>query len=72
MIWDPVFSPDGTTVIAKAEKNKKYFVVIDGKAGKKKYDALWSPVFSPDGGKVLVRCIEGGKYYRRVIPINDL
>jgi Tol biopolymer transport system component len=70
MIWDPVFSPDGSRVAAKAEINGKYCVVVDGKPGKTMYDALWPPVFSSQGDKVLVRCIRDGKYYRCVVPAD--
>ena len=72
MIWDPVFSPDSDTVAAKAEQDKKYFIVLDGKRGKQAYDALWPPVFSPDGSKLLVRAVENGKYCRRVMPLGEL
>ncbi|MCL5878446.1 MAG: WD40 repeat domain-containing protein, partial [Deltaproteobacteria bacterium] len=43
MIWDPVFSPDGSSVAAKAEINGKYCIAVNGKAGKKMFDAIWSP-----------------------------
>ncbi len=72
MIWDPVFSPDGSTVAVKAEINGKYCIAVNGKAGKKMFDALWSPVFSPRGDKILVRCIKGGKYYRHVVPLDEI
>jgi hypothetical protein len=72
MIWDPVFSPGGDTVIAKAEKNGKYCVAVNGKSGKQWFDSLWSPVFSPDGEKLLIRCIDGGKYYRRLVPLGEI
>jgi hypothetical protein len=70
--WDPVFSPDSSIVVTKAERNGNFYIVVDGKVGKKGYEALWNPIFSPDGKKILVRCVDGGKYYRRVIPINEL
>jgi Tol biopolymer transport system component len=72
MIWDPVFSPDGSTIAVKAEVNGKYCVVVNGKAGKKIFDALWSPVFSPNGDKLLIRGIEDGKYYRYVLPREEI
>ncbi len=72
MIWDPVFSPDGSMVAAKAEINGKYCVVANGKAGKKMFDTLWSPVFSPGGDKLLIRGIQDGKYYRYVLPREEI
>jgi hypothetical protein len=71
MIWDPVFSPDGNTVVAKAEINGKYRVVVNGKPGKNSFDALWSPIFSPHGDKLLIKCIKGGKYYRYVLSLEE-
>jgi Tol biopolymer transport system component len=70
--WDPFFSPDSNTIIAKAERNGKFYLVIDGKISKKGYEYLWNPVFNSDGKKLLIRCVDGGKYYRRVVPINEL
>ncbi len=72
MIWDPVFSPDGNIIVAKGEKNGKFFLIKDGKIGRNEFEALWDPVFSPDGNKLLVRVIEDGKYYRRVIPVEEV
>ncbi|MCL4468094.1 MAG: WD40 repeat domain-containing protein [Deltaproteobacteria bacterium] len=72
MIWDPVFSPDGSSVAAKAEINGKYCIAVNGKAGKKMFDAIWSPSFSPRGDKILVRCIKDGKYYRYVVPLDEI
>ena len=72
MIWDPVFSPDGKRVAAKAEINGKYCIVVNGKPGKISYDALWSPIFSPGGDKLLVRCIKDGKYYRNVVSLDEI
>jgi Tol biopolymer transport system component len=71
MIWDPVFSPDSKKVVAKTERNGKFFVVVNGKPWKDAYDSLWNPVFSPDGEKILVRCIKDGKYYRKVLPVDE-
>jgi hypothetical protein len=56
---------------AKAEKNGKFFVVVDGRVAQNGFDNLWDPVFSPDGEKLLIRCIEDGKYYRRVVPVDE-
>ena len=59
-------------MIAKAEKDGKFFIVADGKIGKHRFEALWDPTFSPDGSKILVRGVEGGKYYRRVVPVEEI
>ena len=72
MIWNPVFSPDGSTVAAKAEIKGKYCIAVNGKAGKELFDALWSPLFSPRGDKLLVRCIKDGKYYRNVVALDEI
>ncbi len=72
MIWEPIFSPDSDTVIAKAEKKGKYCVVVNGKSGKQRFDSLWNPIFSPDGEKLLIKYIEGGKYYRRIVTLGEI
>lgn len=72
MIWDPVFSPDSKTIVAKAEINGKYCIVVNGKPGKKFFDALWRPVFSPDGNKLLVRAVTQGKYCRYILNLNEV
>jgi hypothetical protein len=71
-VWDPIFSPGGDIILTKAKKNDKYFVVVDGKVGKKGHESLWTPVFSPDGKKLLIRAVDEGKYFRRIIPITDI
>ena len=72
MIWDPVFSPDGEHVLAKAERDSKYFIVVNGKIAGKAYDALWEPEFSPDGKGILLKYVEDGKYHRQVVPASEL
>jgi len=76
MVWQPVFSPDSRTVAAKAEKNGRYTIVIDGKPLKESYQALWNPVFSPDSEKILIKGItgdsHGGKYFRQVLPVTHI
>jgi hypothetical protein len=72
MLWNPVFSPDGSQILAKAEKNGKYLIVVNGRSTNRAYDRLWDPIISDDGQNVLLRFIEDGKYHRQVIPIGDL
>ena len=71
-VWDPVISPQGDKIVARAERGSQYFIVVDGKIGKHGYEWLWDPVFSPDGEKLLIRGIDAGKYYRRVVPVNEI
>jgi hypothetical protein len=72
MIWDPVFSLCSSHVVAKAERDGKYFVVYDGKVSKTGYEALWEPQFCPDGNAVLLRYIADGKYCREVKSTGDM
>ena len=72
MIWDPVFSPCGRHVAAKAEKNGKYTFVVNGRSLKKNYEAVWEPVFGPDGDRILLKYIEEGKYYRHVALLKEI
>ncbi|MCL5124721.1 MAG: hypothetical protein M1511_09545 [Deltaproteobacteria bacterium] len=72
MIWDPVFSPDGLHVAAKAARGSDYLMVIDGKIFQKGFDNLGDPVFSPDGSKLLTKTVEDGRYFRKVVPLGDL
>ncbi|RLB97341.1 MAG: WD40 repeat domain-containing protein, partial [Deltaproteobacteria bacterium] len=71
MVWKPVFSPDGSKVAAKIDKNGKRTIAVNGKLWNKMCDEVWEPVFSPDGSKILCRSVEDGKYYRRVIPVSE-
>ena len=72
MIWNPVFSPCGRHVLAKAESNGKYLILADGRKRGKGYDRLWDPVFSADGEHVLLRYVEDDKYCRQVMPTGEL
>ncbi len=72
MIWDPVFSPDGEYVAAKALLNKEYFVVVNGKVATMGCTDLWPLVFSPDGSKLLIKALELGLFQRKIISVKDL
>jgi hypothetical protein len=72
MVWDPVFSPCGQHVLAKAELGGKYLILVNGKKCDKSYDRLWDPVFSPDGSHVLLRFVEDDKYCRQVTPSGEI
>ena len=72
MVWDPVFSPNGDTVIAKVEREGRFSIAINGKVWDHNFEALWEPAFSPDGTKVLIKAVEDGKYYRRVVTLQEI
>jgi len=72
MVWDPVFSPDGKTVLAKVERKGGYTYATGARNWNQQFEKLWDPVFSPDGTKVLVRGVSGGKAVRRVVPLAEL
>jgi hypothetical protein len=67
-----VFSPDGSRMAAKVQKNGQYTVAVDDRLWSHQCDAVWDPVFSPDSQKILLKSLEDGSYYRRVIPVTDL
>jgi Tol biopolymer transport system component len=72
MVWKPVFSPDGKRLAAKAERNGKFALVLDGKPGKTEYDGLEDPVFRANGDRMLLRTIERNQYVRKVVSVVDL
>jgi hypothetical protein len=72
MAWKPVFSPDGTVVAAKVEKNGHYTYTVNDKSWDVSCDNAWEPVFSPDGACLMLRTIEGDEYIRRIIPVTDI
>ena len=67
MVWDPVFTPDSRSVMAKVERDGRFAIAVDGRVWSPWFDGLWEPVPSPDGRQVLVRCLDGQKYYRNVV-----
>ncbi len=69
---DSTIQPDGSHVVAIAERDGVFFIVLDGKIGKDTFDMLWEPVFSPDGDKILIRCIKNGRYYRKILTIGEI
>jgi Tol biopolymer transport system component len=52
------FSPDGKRVAYVAKRDGKYFVVVDGKEGRK-HDLTEKVVFSPDGKRVAYVAMRG-------------
>jgi hypothetical protein len=72
MIWNPVFSPNGELVAAKAEREKEMFLVINGKIATKGFQNMCDPVFSPDGSKIMIKDLELGRFYRRLLPADQL
>jgi len=72
MIWEPVFSPDGKHVAAKAEIRGERLLVLDGKIVSRGYEDLWPPVFSPDGSKLMLRTVEVGAYSKRIAPVGEM
>jgi hypothetical protein len=70
MVWDPVFSDAGTSVLAKVERDGRFAIAVDGTVWSPWYEALWDPVMSPDGTKMLVRAVEDGAYVRQVVSFN--
>jgi hypothetical protein len=72
MIWDPVFSPDGENVAAKAFQGREFYLVLNGKVASLGCENLWDLVFSPDGSRILMKAVEYGICYRRIIPVKDL
>jgi Tol biopolymer transport system component len=71
MAWPGVFSPDGSHVAAKVERDNAYTFVLDGKELDESFDQIWDPVFSPDGEKILLRYIKDDEYLRRVMRVED-
>jgi hypothetical protein len=57
----PEFSPDSNHFAYVAEKNKKWFVVVDGKESGNKYDAIDQLVWSPDNSTLVYVATEGTK-----------
>ncbi len=72
MIWDPVFSPNGEHVAARATQGEKFYLVINGRVVSLGCVNLWDPIFSPDGSGLLIREVEFGKLCRKIIPIEKL
>ena len=72
MVWDPVFSPEGKHVLAKAWRDDSYMLVVDGKITGPAYENLFDFVFSDDGTKLLIKCVENGLCFRKVIFSKDL
>ncbi|MGM0787388.1 MAG: electron transfer complex subunit TmcD, partial [Thermodesulfobacteriota bacterium] len=76
MAWKPVFSPDGSHVAAKVEKNGSYAILVDGRPLDMVFAEAWQPVFSPDGGRLLVKGVlpenKGGQYCRYVLEVKDI
>jgi hypothetical protein len=72
MIWDPVFSPNGKQVAARAIKGNEYFLVLNGKISSLGYTQMWDPIFSPDGEKILVKAVQFGRFYRNIFSIREI
>jgi len=72
MIWDPVFSPCGQQVLARAEINGGFVILANGRRYPKLFQKLWDPVFSPDGNHVMLKYIEDDRYCRQVVPVEEL
>ena len=72
MIWDPVFSPDGEIVAARAAQGKEFFLVMNGKIVISWLSITFRNRFSaPDGSELLLKAIES-EDYRKVIPVKQL
>jgi hypothetical protein len=71
MVWDPVFSPDASRVLAKVERDGRFAVAVDGAVWSPWYEGLWEPTPSPDGSRLLIRAIQDGSYVRQVVPLED-
>ncbi|WP_038054822.1 electron transfer complex subunit TmcD [Thermodesulfobacterium hydrogeniphilum] len=63
MIFNPIFSPDGSKVATIAKHNNKYLVVVDDKVWPDSFENAWDPVFSPQGDKVALRAEKKGKFF---------
>ncbi|MDL5502050.1 MAG: hypothetical protein QSU88_02435, partial [Candidatus Methanoperedens sp.] len=58
------FSPDGKRIAYAAREGDKWFVVVDGKEGKRYDDILkHTPVFSPDSKRIAYAAREGNKWF---------
>jgi len=68
---DASIQSQGNHIAVKAEKEGKFFIILDGRAGKEIFDMLWDPVFSPDGEKILIRAVSNGKYIRKVCTAGE-
>jgi len=59
----PVFSPDGTRIAYRANKNGAQIVVTDNNVESKEYQSIESPlVFSPDGKHLAFMAVRDGRY----------
>ena len=72
LAWQPVFSPGGSEVAVKIERNGKYSIAVNDRLWDQECDAIWDPVFSPGGNKILLKTLQGNVYSRRVISIEDI
>jgi len=72
MAWQPVFSPGGSEVAVKIERNAKYSVAVNDQLWDQECDAIWDPVFSPEGDKLLLRTLQEGIYTRRIISVEEI
>ncbi|MBN2352359.1 MAG: PD40 domain-containing protein [Spirochaetales bacterium] len=58
------YSADGRHLIYGARKNKKWFIVLDGKAGAElDYKEITAPTFSPDGKHIMYNGRKGKKWF---------
>ncbi len=62
-VKDLKFSPDELDVAYIVRKNRKEYLILNGKTAGKGYDTVDNPVFSPDGGLVAYEASEKGKYF---------
>ncbi len=66
--WFTPFSPDSKRVAYFAQKDGKWFVVVDGVEGKKRYDGIVRVFFTPDSKWVVLEAKRGNKM---VVAVNE-
>jgi len=71
-LWKPVVSRDNTITATRMEKNKGFYLVVNGKVYKERFDMIFEPKISPENDKVLLKAMKNGIYSRQVLTLDKV
>lgn len=71
-LWKPVVSRDNSIAATRMEKDKGFYLVVNGNVYKEKFDMIFEPKISPENDKILLKAMKNGIYSRQVITLDKV
>jgi hypothetical protein len=71
-LWNPIISSNNEIFATRLEKDKQFYLCVNGKMYKESFDMIFEPAISPDNDKILLKSIKNGIYTRQILNIDNI